>query len=332
MKHNAKRRFTMKTFVRRSSVVALALTFLTIGLFATGHAADFPKRSITILCHSSPGSPVDLMARQMAESAGKILGVPLTVETKRGGSGAVAMSYLLSQKADGYTVYAMTRSNTDAFASGKIKDFTWKELAYIIRVQTDPFVIAAHPSAPFKTAKGMIAYCKKNPGKVKVGGYGHYSTHHIMAIKFAMKAGIKITWVPYPGGAKALAAALGGHVPVVHTNPGKIVKHVQARNLVPLATSGGKRISALPGMPTYKEMGINLEDYHFRGVATKNGVPKDRIKILHNAFKKAMKTSAFKEYTKKNYLLPGYMNSEDFTKLFGGLVESNKRAQKELGL
>jgi tripartite-type tricarboxylate transporter receptor subunit TctC len=178
----------------------------------------------------------------------------------------------------------------------------------------------------------MIAYCKKNPGKIKVGGFGNYSTHHIMAMTFAKKAGIKITWVPYPGGAKALAAALGGHVPVAHTNPGRIIKHVQAGKIIPLATSSGKRIPALPDMPTYKELGIDLEDYHFRGVATKQGVPKDRIKILHDAFKKAMETPAFQEYTKKNFLLPGYMNSEDFTKLFGGLVESNKSAQKELGL
>jgi putative tricarboxylic transport membrane protein len=322
----------MKTVVKRSFVVAFSLTFIMIGLFATGHAADFPKRTITILCHSSPGSPVDLMARQLADSTAKILGVPFVVETKSGGSGAVAMSYLLSQKADGYTVYAMTRSNADLFASGKIKDFTWEDLAYIIRIQTDPFVIAAHPSAPFKTAKEMIAYAKKNPGKVKVAGFGSASAHHIMAMKFAKQAGIEITWVPYPGGAKALAATLGGHVPVVHTNPGKIVKHVQAGKLIPLATSGGKRISALPDMPTYKELGINLEDYHFRGVATKAGVPKDRIKILHDSFKRAMETPGFKEYTEKNYLLPGYMNSEDFTKLFGERVEENIKIQKELGL
>jgi tripartite-type tricarboxylate transporter receptor subunit TctC len=254
------------------------------------------------------------------------------VETKKGGSGAVAMSYLLSQKADGYTIYAMTRSNTDLFAMGKIKDFTWKELAYIIRIQTDPFVIAAHPSAPFKTAKEMISYAKKNPGKVKVCGFGSGSTHHVMAMKFAMKAGIQITWVPYPGGAAALTATLGGHVPVVHTNPGKIIKHVQAGKLIALGTSGGERVSALPNMPTYKELGVDLEDYHFRGVATKTGVPKDRIKILHDAFKQAMETPEFKEYTKRNNLLPGYMNSENFTKLFGELVESNKIAQKELGL
>ena len=322
----------MKTFEKHSFGVALGLTFLMIGVFATGHAADFPTRTITILCHSAPGSPVDVMARQLAESAGKILGVSLVVETKRGGSGAVAMSYLLSQKADGHTVYAMTRSNTDLFANGKIKDFTWKELAYIIRIQTDPFVIAAHPSAPYKTTKEMIAYAKKNPGKIKVGGFGNYSTHHIMAMKFAKKAGIKITWVPYPGGSAALAAGLGGHVPVVHTNPGRIIKHVQVGKIIPLATSSGKRIPDLPDMPTYKELGIDLEDYHFRGVATKQGVPKDRIKILHDAFKKAMETPAFQEYTKKNFLLPGYMNSKDFTKLFGGLVESNKKAQKELGL
>lgn len=322
----------MEVFLRKLVPVAMVVYLLGTIFLAAGQAADFPKRKITMLCHSSPGSPVDLMARQLAEPASKILGVPVVVETKTGGSGAVAMAYLLGQEADGYTVYAMTRSNADLFASGQIKDFTWEAFAYLIRVQTDPFVLAAHPSAPFRTAKEMIDYAKKNPGKVKVGGFGSASVHHIMAIKFAKKAGIEITWVPYPGGAAAVTATLGGHVPVVHTNPATIIKHVQAGNLMPLAISAGNRIAAFPETLTYKELGVALEDYHFRGIATKKGVPDDVIKILHDAFKKAMETPEFKEYTKKNYLLPGYMNHEDFTKLFGETVEENKKIQKELGL
>jgi tripartite-type tricarboxylate transporter receptor subunit TctC len=311
-----------------SGVVAL----IVIGWSTTAPANGFPERAIKILCHSSPGSPVDLMARQMAEKAGKILGVPLVVETKTGGSGAVAMAYLLGQASDGYTIYAMTRSNTDVFATGKIKDFTWKELAYIIRVQTDPFVLAAHPSAPFKSAKEMIAYAKKNPGKVKFAGFGTGSTHHLMGMRFARAAGIKITWVPYPGGAAALRDVLGGHVPVVHTNPGKIIKHVQAGKLVPLATSAGERLSTLPQMPTYKELGLDLEDYHWRGFATRKGVPQDRIRIIHDVFKKAMETPAFKEYTARNNLLPGYLDSKTFTNLFEKTVKANMAMHKELGL
>jgi len=322
----------MKVLLRGLLPVAMAVCLSGSIFLAASQAADFPKKTITMLCHSSPGSPVDLMARQLAEPAGKILGVAVVVETRTGGSGAVAMAYLLSQKADGYTVYAMTRSNADLFASGEIKDFTWDELAYIIRVQTDPFILAAHPTAPFKTAKEMIDYAKRNPGKIKVSGFGSASAHHIMAIKFAKKAGIEITWVPYPGGAAAVTATLGGHVPVVHTNPATVIKHIQAGKLIPLAISAGSRIAAFPETVTYRELGVDLEDYHFRGIATKKGVPHDVIKILHDAFKKAMETPEFKEYTKKNYLLPGYMNGEDFTRLFGEIVEENKKIQKELGL
>lgn len=295
-------------------------------------AEAFPSKTITILCHSSPGSPVDLMARQMAEAAGKILGVPLVVETKTGGSGAIAMAYLLSQPADGYTIYAMTRSNADLFATGEIKQYTWKDLAYITRVQIDPFTLAAYPSAPYKSAKEMIDFAKKNPGKIKVGGFGSGSAHHVAAIKFAKGAGIEIAWVPYAGGAEAVTNVLGGHIPVVHTNPSSIIKHVQAGKLTALATSSGERLISLPNMPTYRELGVNVEDYHWRGFATKKGVPENRIKIIQEAFSKAMETPAFKDYTAKNDLLPGYLGGADFTRLFGETVEENIAVQKELGL
>jgi tripartite-type tricarboxylate transporter receptor subunit TctC len=242
------------------------------------------------------------------------------------------MAYLLSQPTDGYTVYAMTRSNADLFATGEIKDFTWKDLTYLIRVQTDPFVLAAHPSAPFKDARELISYAKKNPGQVKVGGFGSGSAHHVAAMKFAKAAGIKITWVPYPGGAAAVKDVLGGHVPVVHTNPSTIIKQVQAGRLISVATSAGTRLPALPDMPTYKELGLEVEDYHWRGVAARKGVPEDRIKILHDAFKKVMETPAFKDYTVKNDLLPGYLGTSDFNKLFGETVEENIAVQRELGL
>lgn len=325
--------YTQRRFGNAFPFVIFGLLFVSLifGKEVKG-AEDFPKKTITMLVHSSPGSPVDLMARQMAEAAGKILAVPIVIETKTGGSGAIAMAYLLGQPADGYTVYAMTRSNADLFASGIIKDFTWKDLAYIIRVQTDPFVLAAHPSAPYKDIKEMIAFAKKNPGKIKIGGFGSGSAHHVAAVKFTKAAGIEITWVPYAGGAEAVTNVLGGHVPVVHTNPSAIIKHVQAGKLVALATSAGERISSLPNMPTYKELGINVEDYHWRGIATKKGGAEGRIRILQDAFKKAMDTPAFKEYTAKNNLLPGYLNSADFTKLFGETVEENIAVQKELGL
>lgn len=313
----------MKRFTTLTVLGICVFTLLSLSLFANARAAGFPEKTITIICHSAPGSPVDVMSRQLAEGASKIPGVTVVVETKTGGSGAVAMAYLLTQKADGHTVYAMTRSNADLFASGKIKDFKWDDLTYFIRVQQDPFILAASPSAPFKTAKEMIAYGKKNPGAIKVGGFGSNSTHHMMAMKFANEAGIEITWVPYPGGSEAIMATLGGHVPVVHSNPGVLLKHFEAGKLVPLAVSVAERIPALPNTPTYKELGLDVDEAHFRGVAVKKGVPEDRLKVLHDIFKKAMETPEFKAYTEKSNLISGYMNTKDFTESFGNTVNYN---------
>lgn len=318
--------------ITTSTVLGICVfTLLSLSLFANSHAAAFPSKTITIICHSAAGSPVDVMSRQLAAEASKIPGVTVVVETKTGGSGAVAMAYLLTQQADGHTVYAMTRSNADLFAGGKIKDFKWDDLDYFLRVQQDPYILAASPSAPFKTAKEMIEYAKKNPGAVKVGGFGSGSAHHFMGLTFAQKAGIEITWVPYPGGSDAIMAVLGNHIPVVHSNPGVLIKHFEAGKLVPLAVSVAERIKDLPNTPTYKELGIDMDESHFRGMAAKKGVPADRLKTLHDIFKKAMETPGFNAYTERSNLMSGYMGTEEFNKYFGSTVEANIELQKKLG-
>jgi tripartite-type tricarboxylate transporter receptor subunit TctC len=321
----------MKRFTSLTALGISVFVLLSLSLFASAGAAGFPEKTITIICHSAAGSPVDVMSRQLATEASKIPGVTVVVETKTGGSGAVAMAYLLTQKADGHTIYAMTRSNADLFAGGKIKDFKWDDLVYFLRVQQDPYILAASPSAPFKTAKEMIEYGKKNPGAIKVGGFGSGSAHHFMGITFAQKAGIEITWVPYPGGSEAIMAVLGGHIPVVHSNPGVLLKHFEAGTLIPLAVSVAERIKDLPNTPTYKELGIDMNESHFRGLAAKKGVPADRLKALHDIFKKAMETPEFKAYTEKSNLVPGYMGMEEFNKYFGNTVNDNIELQKKVG-
>jgi tripartite-type tricarboxylate transporter receptor subunit TctC len=324
---------SMLQLLKGSVWVVFAIFFLPV-MVQQGKTAtdDFPKKAITMVVHASPGSPVDLMARKASELAGKILGVPMVVETRTGGSGAVAMAHVLSQPADGYLTYALTRSNADLFASGNIKGFSWKDFTYLIRLQTDPFVLAGSPSAPFKTIKEMITYAKKNPSKIRVGGFGTASAHHIAALKFARAAGIQFTWVPYDGSPQAVSDILGGHLEVVHTNPSTVIKHVQAGRLIALATSAGQRLASFPDAPAYKELGVNVEDYHWRGIAVKKGVPEERIKILESGFKRAMETPEFKDYTAKANLFPGYLGSADFTKLFGETVEETIATIKELGI
>ena len=322
----------MKRFSALTVLGICVLTLVGFSLFANASAASFPEKTITIICHSSPGSPVDVLSRQLAAGANKIPGLTVVVETKTGGSGAVAMAYLLTQQADGHTIYAMTRSNADLFAGGKIKNFKWDDLDYFLRIQADPYIIAASPSAPFKTAKEMIEYAKKNPGAVKMGGYGSGSAHHFMGLTFAQKAGIEITWVPYPGGSDAIMAVLGGHIPVVHSNPGVLIKHFEAGKLVPLAVSVAERIKALPNTPTYKELGIDMDESHFRGLAAKKGVPEDRIKVLHDIFKKVMESPEFIDYTVTNDMIPSYLNTKDFNKSFGETVNENIEIQKKLGM
>jgi tripartite-type tricarboxylate transporter receptor subunit TctC len=310
----------------------LLIMAMVSGCGALGSSAgDFPNKPITVLVSSSPGSAVDVMARTIAKAAEKELGQPIVIETKTGGSGATAMAALVSGKADGYTLYAMTRSQSVLFASGKIKDFTHTDIQPVVRIQDDPYLWAVRADSPYNSLKDLIDDAKKNPGKVKFSGFGAGSAHHLTAIQLSDLMGIKTTWVPYDGGSQAVAALLGGHINAVNTNPGTVLAHVNAGKIRVLATASQKKIDTMKA-PTFTEQGVNFVGSHWRGLITKKGAPDAVLNKLAAAFKKAADSPEFVALMQKTSVMNGYLAPKDFTKYLNEEVQANKDLIKQAGL
>jgi tripartite-type tricarboxylate transporter receptor subunit TctC len=177
--------------------------------------------TVTILVSSEAGSPVDTMARQVADSL-KATGFEpsVVIETRTGGSGAVALSALVGAPADGSTLYAMTRSQAVLFAGGQLNDIEPDALDYLTRLQDDPYAWVVQADSEFKTLDDLIAYAEEKPGELTVGGFGAGSAHHLAALRIAQEAGIEVNWVPFDGGSEAVTALLGGFIEVANTQPG----------------------------------------------------------------------------------------------------------------
>ncbi len=294
-------------------------------------AADYPTKSITLLCWSKPGSPVDVFVRTVAPLLSKELGQPVIVQTKAGGSGVVAVNALLAQPADGYTLLAATKTLTTLF-SEKGVTFTQSDLQPLINSQADPFAIIVPTNSPFKTLSDFIKYAKANPDKLKIAGPFAMSSHRIAFERLSEEANFKATWVPYEGGGPVKVAVAGGQVDAGHTNAGNTKAQVSSGKIRVIGVSSAERLPDFPDAPTYKESGINLVMYQWRGFVTKKGVPQPVIDKLVAALHKVQQTPPYLAYLKQVSQLDHFEPPAEFAKEIARDSKDAIDIKKKLGL
>lgn len=294
----------------RATMTGLFITAVMAVPLAAGAAESFPSKPILIYVGSAPGSPVDVYARTIAKLAEPNLGVSIQVQNREGGSSTIAMTATLNQPADGYTLYGATRTITTVLIQ-RNTGFTAEDFSYIVRSQVDPFVLAVPGGSPFRSVADFVAAAKRQPGKLKVAGFGSGTPHHIAMQRFAQLAGFTYGWIPYNGGSAATAAAMGGHVDAVMTNPGQL--RGKGDRVRGLAITYPERLKAYPDIPTMRELGYPVTDLHWRGLVTRKGAPAERIEVLHQAFKKAMETKEWADFTERQGQLSGYLDPKAFT-------------------
>lgn len=289
--------------------------------------------TVRLLVSSAPGSPVDVMARRLVEALEATGFEPnVVVETKTGGSGAVAMSALVGAPADGRTLYAMTRSQPLLFASGQIDGFGPEEIEYLVRLQDDPYVWAVRADGPFTSMADLVGQAQEKPGEVTVGGFGSGSGDHLSALSVAQKAGIDVTWVPHEGGSEAVTAMLGGFIDVVNTGPGAVLEHVRAGDVRVLGIASAERAPGLPDSPTFQEAGVDFVGSHWRGVVARAGMPEACKTVLEGALTEAYEHELFQRLLTEQNINPGYMPSEEFADSVARDMEEAEELLREAGL
>lgn len=314
------------TFRTKVSLVIVATLLSLLAVAGCGKEAPktskeapadkFPTKPITIITHTNAGSPTDIMARQLAKAAEPILGQPVVVENKPGGSGAIQMAALMAAPADGYTLATCTPTQIGLMQGelkGKFKvdDFSW-----ICRVQIDPYIFVVRSDSPWKSLKDVVEYARQNPNKLKVGGYGSVGSGHNIAFNiFAQAAGIKAVWVPFEGTNDAVTSLLGGHIDAANSNPDQVRQHVEAGKLRVLGVMADKRLPDMPDVPTYAEAGFPVDTswIQFRGLFGRKDIPEPIQNKLSEAFLQAMKSPQFVEYMKSSQQIDGSMGVKDFT-------------------
>jgi tripartite-type tricarboxylate transporter receptor subunit TctC len=254
---------------------------LAVAVFAMANAAlaqrgDYPERNITAIVPFPPGGASDITARLVTAKLAERVKQTVVVDNRAGANGAVGAAALRQVPADGYTllvgsigVFAINPALYKNLRYDPPKDFDL--LSQLVRT---PNVLVASPTFPANSVAELIAYLKKQPGKVTFASSGTGSSDHLTAALFWQKTGTTGIHVPYKGGGPAINDLVAGHANVSFQNLGAISQHVKAGRLKALAVTAESRTKTLPDVPTMKEAGVNeLVVYSWQAAAAPRGLP-----------------------------------------------------------
>jgi len=307
-------------------VVLLAASALAWA--GTAAAADFPKKRITYNICFNPGGESDITARIQEKALKKNLGVDVSIQYKIGGGGALCWAELVKSAPDGYTIagHNLPHIILQPMEMGDV-GYKTQELKHIYMFESTPNVLMVRNDSPIKTLKDFIEYAKKNP--VTVGGSGTSSANDLGTTMLARAAGIKLTYVPFGGTGSAVPALLGGHVTALMSYSPMVVQYKDKFRFLAIASE--KRMSIIRDVPTFRELGYDIVEGAYRGVAAPPGTPDAVIKIPAAAFDKTMRDPEVQKKMDQNGFKTEYMGPEASLALVKKKAVEYEAIMKELG-
>jgi tripartite-type tricarboxylate transporter receptor subunit TctC len=291
----------------RRGVLAL---LLAAGVGAAAPAAAFPDKPLELTVLFGAGSAADLLARKLAELAGKDLGQPVAVVNRTGAGGALGYTHVRGQSPDGYALVWNSNSVSTAYHAGNMK-FDYTAFAGVAALTSEPVSLAVKADAPWKDIGELLGHAKANPGQVRLGNSGRGSFTHLMAVALENRAGVKLTHVPF-GRELAVTTVLGDKIEASVQLPAEIMAQVTGRQVRVLAITGDKRLASLPDVPTLKESGIDLTMSLWRGVAVPKGTPDAVIVRLEKAFTQAAQSTEFRDFATRMGAVVDVRGARDF--------------------
>jgi tripartite-type tricarboxylate transporter receptor subunit TctC len=266
----------------------LALAAVTA---AHAQAQSYPTKPIRLVVPFTPGGGVDINARLLAQKLTEYLGQPIIVESRPGGGTNIGNEFVAKSAPDGYTL--LINAGSVAINMSLYKNLNYDSLRDFVAISIfseSPNVLVVHPSLPAKSAKDLVALARARPGALNYSSSGSGTTQHLSGELFNLRTGVKIVHVPFRGTAPSLTAVVGGEVEMTFANIPAISAFVKGGRLRPLGTTGLKRATQMPDVPTLKEVGIDVEVTVRYGIFAPVATPREVVNTLANAIAKAARS------------------------------------------
>ena len=276
--------------------VLLALAAVVV-LALPAQAENWPTKSVKLVVPFAAGSTPDIVGRLLTDYLQQKLGQPFVVENKPGASGNTGTDAVAKADPDGYTVGISLGGPLaiNQIVMGKLPYDPQADIALVTMLVTQPSALAVHASLNVNSVPELVALMKANPGKYNFGSIGNGSLSHLAMEAIALKAGTKLVHVPYPSSPQAVTALMRNDVQMVCLPAISVTPQLASGQIKLLAISTAQRSALLPGVPTLKEGGIDVEADAWNGLIAPARTPAPVIAAIQAAFTEAVTSPGVRE-------------------------------------
>ena len=311
--------------IRNHFVAALGAAALVCSVAVP--AQSYPSRAVEFIVHVNPGGGTDVFARLVTEimTRDKLVTQPLLVQSRTGGAGVVAFTYVKSKRGDPHTVLTMATGSFLTAASRPDLDLGLEHFTPLAFFARDPQGIIVNADSKYRTFKDLLDDAKAQPEAIVCAVTSATGTGRQTLWRMERETGSRFKFVTFKAGSEAILSVLGGHVPFTTENVSEAWAHIEAKKMRVLAVTTEQRMPALPDVPTLIELGYKVQIGTGRGFVMPAGVPKESAAAMEALLEKVHKSARWREYSVNNLYEDRWMGSAEFSRY---LVEQ-RAAQQE---
>jgi len=306
---------------------------VALALAGSAFAQTYPTKSIRIIAPFAPGGGTDFIARVAAQKLTEALGQQVIVDNRPGAGGSLGAELGAKSPPDGYTYTLIAGSYAVNPSLYKLHFDPVTDITPVIQLSQGPFLIVCHPALPVKNIKELIALAKAKPNGLIFASSGQGSIVHLATELFADMAGVKMIHVPYKGTGPALTDTISGQTQLLWGSIATTLPQVKNGRLRSIAVSTGKRIEALPQVPTVDESGLKGYDVIlWHGLIAPRGLPRPILDRVNGELNKILKQKEMQEKLSGDGVTAAGGTPEQFGALIRKDIDTWRRVVQKAGV
>jgi tripartite-type tricarboxylate transporter receptor subunit TctC len=317
--------------IRRNPVLAIVAAF-AVGIPAVS-AQQYPAKPVRIVVPFAPGGPADIYARYVGQRLQEPLGQTFVIENRPGAGSLIGTELVAKSPADGYTLLLMSNTHTVNESLIAKKPFVlMKDFAAVSPINNSDLLLVVHPTVPAKRVKELIALAKARPGGLNYASSGNGTPYHMAGELFKAMAGVDVLHVPHKGSGEARTSVMSGQVEMMIDAITTMAPLAKAGKVRALGTTGLKRSTVMPDIPTVAESGVpGYEATIWLGLIAPAGTPRAVIDRLNGEMVKTFSRPDLRKAWNEQGAEPMIMTPAEFEKYLNADIAKWARVVKISG-
>lgn len=319
----------MRRIARRSLLIAGAAMAARPAV-----AQAWPSKPVRIIVPFGPGGPADIYGRILAQELGDALKQQFVVENKAGAGGTIGADIVAKAAPDGYTLLMMSNTlTTNETLLAKKPYALMRDLTAVAPVNSSDLVMVVSPTLQAKTLPELIALAKAQPGKLAYASAGPGTPYHLAGELFKTMTGTDLLHVPHKNSGEARTDVMGGHVQIMFDAVTAMKGNIEAGQVRALGTTGDKRSTVLPAVPTVSEAGVpGYQTTIWLGIMAPKATPQGIVDRLNAEITKIISKPAMREAWAKQGAVPMTMTPAEFDAFLRRDIEKWAKVIQQAGI